>query len=124
MASEMYVDTIAASDGTSPATLTKQSAPKGFVQFNAIGTLAVNNSFNISSVTDSATGKHVNNFTNAFSDANFVSSAQQSDAGSNSNAQYIIAHDNTSSSVAFWNVYTGAYRDDGAVQGIFVGDLA
>ena len=30
MASEMYVDTIAASDGSSPATLTKQSAAKGW----------------------------------------------------------------------------------------------
>ncbi len=124
MTSVLNVDTIADKAGTGPVGLTKQIAPKGFVQFNGTSTLAVNNSFNISSVTDSATGKYVNNFTNAFSDANFVSSAQQSDAGSNSNAQYMIAHDNTSSSVTFWNVYSGAYQDDGAVQGIFVGDLA
>ena len=34
MASEMYVDTIAASDGTSPATLTKQQANKGHFSYN------------------------------------------------------------------------------------------
>jgi len=122
--STLKADTIVAADGSSPVTLTKQIAPKGYVQFNGTSTLTVNNSFNISSVTDSATGKYVNNFSNAFSDANFVSSAQPSDGGSNSYAQYLIAHNNTSTSVAFWNVHTASYQDDDAVQGIFVGDLA
>ena len=38
MASEMYVDTIAASDGTSPATLTKQEAAKSWVNLDGTGT--------------------------------------------------------------------------------------
>ena len=122
--STLKADTIVASDGSSPVTLTKQIAPKGYVQFNGKSTLTVNNSFNISSVTDFATGKYVINFTNGFSDANFASSAQESEGGSNSYAQYLIAHGNTSTSVVFWNVHTASYQDDDAVQGIFVGDLA
>ena len=122
--STLKADTIVASDGSSPVTLTKQIAPKGYVQFNGTSTLTVNNSFNISSVTDSATGKYVNNFTNGFSDANFVSSAQESTGGTNANAQYLTAHSNTTTSVAFWNVHSGSFQDDAAIQGIFVGDLA
>ena len=122
--STLKADTIVATDGTSPVTLTKQIAPKGYVQFNGTSTLTVNNSFNIGSVTDSATGKYVNNFTNAFSDANFASSAQESTGGTNANAQYINAKNNTTTAVEFWNVHSGAFQDDAAIQGIFVGDLA
>ena len=124
MTSILNVDEIAAKNGTDPVTLTKQIAPKGYVQFNGTSTLTVNNSFNIGSVTDSATGKYVNNFTNAFSDANFASSAQESTGGTNANAQYLTAHSNTTTSVSFWNVHSGSFQDDAAIQGIFVGDLA
>lgn len=68
MASEMYVDTIAASDGTSPATLTKQSAAKAFLDYNQ-STDVVNKSLNISSVTDSTTGDFTSSFVSSFDDA-------------------------------------------------------
>ena len=65
MASEMYVDTIAASDGTSPATLTKQSAAKCFLQFDQSDN-GVDGSLNVSSVTDNGVGDITNNFSSSF----------------------------------------------------------
>lgn len=52
--STLKADTIVASDGTSPVTLTKQSAAKSWTNYNQTGN-TVNGSFGISSVTD-ATG--------------------------------------------------------------------
>lgn len=75
MASEMYVDTIAASDGTSPATLTKQSAAKAWANFTNLTTFAVNGSFNCSSVTDLVVGAGDPQFTNNMNDANYSATA-------------------------------------------------
>ena len=70
MASEMYVDTIAASDGTSPATLTKQSAAKAWVNFNGTGTIVIIDSLNFTSLTDDGTGAYTATYTNDMSDDN------------------------------------------------------
>jgi len=67
--SDLRVNTISASDGTSPVTLTKQSAAKAWVNFNtAPSTPAIQGSFNISSLTDGAT-EVAFNLTSAMSDA-------------------------------------------------------
>jgi len=71
MASEMYVDTIAASDGTSPATLTKQSAAKQWLQYNQ-ETPAITGSFNVSSVSDDSTGNFTTSLTNSVSSTSDV----------------------------------------------------
>ena len=52
--STLKVDTLVAADGSSPATLTKQSAPKLWANFEQVGTHSIPNSFNISSITDNA----------------------------------------------------------------------
>ena len=57
--STLKADTIVASDGTSPVTLTKQSAAKAWANFNGTGTIAFRDSLNHSSLTDSGTGKYV-----------------------------------------------------------------
>jgi len=69
--SELRADTITASDGTSPVTLTKQSAAKAWVNFNGTGTIAIRESFNTSSLTDNGTGNYASNLTNSMSNANF-----------------------------------------------------
>ena len=66
--STLKADTIVASDGTSPATLTKQHAAKVWIQF-AMGTPTIQSSFNISSMTDTGTGDAAANITNAFGSA-------------------------------------------------------
>jgi len=70
MTSVLNVDTIAAKDGTSPVGLTKQEGVKSrFVYAQAVPT--VYGSFNISSVTDVATGSFTGNRTNAMSDTTY-----------------------------------------------------
>jgi len=73
--SELRADTITASDGTSPVTLTKQSAAKGWCTFDGTaGTPTFNDSFNGSSITDGGTGDQTMNLTNAMTDANYPAS--------------------------------------------------
>ena len=69
--SDLRVNTISASDGTSPVTLTKQSAAKAWVHIDGTGTVTIDGSFNVASVTDNGTGNYTVNFTNSMSDASY-----------------------------------------------------
>jgi hypothetical protein len=63
MTSVLNVDTIAAKDGTSPVVLTKQDTIKAWDHVSGDGT-TIDDSFNISSHTDSGTGQGYHVFTN------------------------------------------------------------
>jgi len=67
MTSVLNVDTIADKAGTGPVTLTKQSAAKSILHYNH-QTPVVRSSFNVSSITDDATGDFQINYTSSFSD--------------------------------------------------------
>ena len=68
--STIKADTIVASDGTSPVTLTKQSAAKAWVNFDADA--VINESFNGSSTIDDATGKFKYNLTSSLNSSTFA----------------------------------------------------
>ena len=69
--STLKADTIQ-STGGGAATLTRQRAAKAWINFNQTSTQAIRDSFNISSITDAATGQtNPIAFTNSMSDANF-----------------------------------------------------
>ena len=69
--STLKADTIQ-STGGGAATLTRQRAAKAWINFNQRSTQAIRDSFNISSITDAATGQTSPiAFTNSMSDANF-----------------------------------------------------
>jgi len=68
MTSVLNVDSIAAKDGTSPVELTKQSAAKAWINFEA-STPATRDSFNHSAITDNGTGNFTLNFSSAFASA-------------------------------------------------------
>ncbi len=69
--SELRADTITASDGTSPVTLTKQSAAKAFSVINLNSGNTIRKSLNLASITDIGSGTVESNFTNAFADADY-----------------------------------------------------
>ena len=75
--SELRADTITASDGTSPVTLTGQYAAKAWVNFNGTSTVAIRESGGVSSITDNGTGDYTVNFVTALSDANYAVSGSQ-----------------------------------------------
>ena len=66
--STLKADTIVASDGSSPVTLTKQEAVKHNMSYDAVST-TTRSSLNQSSLTDSSTGKFKSNLTNNFASA-------------------------------------------------------
>ena len=68
--STLKADTIQ-STGGGAATLTKQSAAKAWVNFNGTGTIAIRDSFSVSSLDDDATGRYSYNISTAMSDANY-----------------------------------------------------
>jgi len=70
--SELRTDTITASDGTSPVTLTKQSAAKAWVNINQTGTQAVRDSLNVSSISDIAAGRTQVTVSNAFANNTYL----------------------------------------------------
>tara|TARA_A100001515_G_C4519487_1_gene192911 strand:+ start:381 stop:755 length:375 start_codon:yes stop_codon:yes gene_type:complete len=49
-----------------------QGRAKAWVNFDGEGTVAINDSFNVASITDNGTGDYTLNFTNNMSNANYV----------------------------------------------------
>ena len=90
--SELKVDTITASDGTSPVTLTKQSAAKAWMNLNGTGTIAIRESFGVSSAADSNTGTYVLNMTNSMSDSDYVLHCPSNPAATNGSRRIGIAY--------------------------------
>jgi hypothetical protein len=69
--SELRADTITASDGTSPVTLTGQYAAKAWINFDGTGTVSIRESESIASLVDNGTGDYTINFSNAMTDVNY-----------------------------------------------------
>ena len=74
MTSVLNVDSIAAKDGTSPVTLTKQFAAKMWADIDMTGTATLDASGNVASITDNGTGDVTTNFVSSMSNANYACS--------------------------------------------------
>ena len=116
--STLKADTIVASDGSSPVTLTKQSAAKAFVNFDGIGTASITKSLNYSSITDNSVGNYTFAFVNSFSDADYieVSGGGQDDSTANNLILLVGAYRGTSPTTSQLRIQTsyiasGAYTD-------------
>ena len=84
--STIKADTLVASDGTSPATLTKQSAAKATVYIAANGASSAS-SLNISSIDDDGTGDRGVNLTSSMSNSTYVVLFGADDAASSSSSR-------------------------------------
>jgi len=71
--STLKLDPIASRDGTESTDVTNviNGSAKAWVNFNGTGTVAIRDSFNVSSITDNSTGNYTVTFTNALSNANY-----------------------------------------------------
>ena len=78
MAGTLTISTL--SDGTNSTSSTNciQGSAKAWVNFNGTGTVAIRDSYNVSSITDNGTGRYQVNFTNAMSNANYGASVSVS----------------------------------------------
>jgi hypothetical protein len=133
--SELRADTITASDGTSPVTLTKQSAAKAWYNLNATATPALRDSFNISTITDEGTGRYEGNFTSAMGNANYVATGSNSVKGNDANSFEMVL--TTGDEADTYGLHSTAairsnsyasnaadYRDPTNIQLVVHGDLA
>jgi hypothetical protein len=69
--SEIRATTISDAAGTGPATLTGQYAAKAWVNFDGTGTVAIRESGNVSSITDTGSGAYTVTFSNSITDVNY-----------------------------------------------------
>ena len=123
--STIKVDTLVAADGSSAVTLTKQSAAKAWV--NYVGSSgASNQSFNIASTTDVATGQTQPNYTNNFDAANYVVTCGGNRNGTSAGDSQAMAYFNAlTGSVTFTTVtLSAAFSDFSSAGGSAHGDLA
>ena len=107
--SELRADTITASDGTSPVTLTKQSAAKFFADTSADGG-TINKSLNLSSLGDTAAGQQTMNYSSSFDAAAYSFLASQ---GTGNNHTVRIETKGASSQlVRVYDVSSGSNEED------------
>lgn len=121
--STLKADTIVAADGTSPVTLTKQSAAKAWVRYDGAATSTITSSFNFSSVTDNATTGDVTfAFANSMADADYLGGAGN-DATSTSTGVKPVAYTASTIRVATTLYNAAAYDSSDCCFTVF-GDLA
>jgi hypothetical protein len=100
-------DTLSTLDGSRsvPVNTVAQGSAKAWVNFNGTGTVAIRASFNVSSITDDATGNYTVNLTTAMPDTNYatVVTAGNSVGDGTGNAIYALGNAITTSTV---NVHT------------------
>jgi hypothetical protein len=121
--SEIRATTISDAAGTGPITLTGQSAAKAWVNFNQAGTDTINNSFNVSSLTDSGTGLTYINFSSAMAYAGFSLSHSTIVDSNYVNAE-VTNYPITASQAYFISVENGFGYDKTYASCIAHGDLA
>ena len=125
--SELRADTITASDGTSPVTLTKQSAAKAWADFSLSGSHSISASLNFSSITDNATGKTTLALASSMSSANYAGSGSTFRASSSSaySTSVTLGDAKSSSSIPLFIMYTTHFNDSPSNNHWIVqGDLA
>jgi hypothetical protein len=71
MAGQLTIDTLKASSGVLATQNGMTGIAKAWVNFNGTGTVAIRDSFNVSSITDNGAGDYTVNFTTAMANANY-----------------------------------------------------
>ena len=124
MTSVLNVDTIAAKDGTSAATLTKQSAAKFFFSFRPDSSNTINASFNHSSLTDNGTGDFTCAFTNSFTGTAAYSLSGSVYDGGTTTVSGVMSDTPAAGSIRFSTASTSAFVDRAYTNATIHGDLA
>jgi len=127
--STLKADTIQSTSGGA-ATLTKQSAAKAWVNFNGTGTLAIDDSFNMSSVTDGGTGSYTPVATNSMSNTDYAFSISGREESGGYGGFFGMNDSDNQTASGFTircrkgSVDTGTGDDRALVTAVYFGDLA
>jgi len=134
MASELKVDkftgvTTAGSidvtgEGNSTTTNLQQGLAKAWIRFNGTSTVAINDSFNMASLTDLDTGYYQTNYTNSFNSANTsITISSNRDSSSNRLTQHFLDSATTNNLVYLVNKDNSTADSDRVAETVH-GDLA
>ena len=126
--STIKVDTVQ-SRGGGAVTLTNQHAAKVWVNFNGTGTIATRDSFNVSSLSDTATGEHEVTLSNALTDTNYATSNASAGGNPLTSSNYNRVMESVGSATNKLDCITyapnnGAIVDISHIQIVAHGDLA
>lgn len=124
--STLKADTIQ-STGGGAATLTKQSAAKAWANIDETGTASIRDSFNVSGITDHATGDFSHAFSSAFANVNHASSAASNATlaeNYNRNTSFLESLSASSIRHKSSSANDNGVEDQEAVMVITFGDLA
>jgi hypothetical protein len=97
MAGALTVDTLNSSTGVLATQNGMTGVAKAWVNFNGTGTIAIRDSFNVSSITDNGTGRYAINFTTAMPNANYGASVSVSSMPAVSDANLVSTDCNNTS---------------------------
>lgn len=125
--STLRANTISDAAGTGPVTLTGQRAAKVWSKFNGTGTLTINDSFNVTSVTDGGTGDYDPQYTNNMATADYCSQVNSSinATGTTSRGNTSESRDYAVGSIQLWAMdAAGTPTDAAVVNHVVHGDLA
>ena len=107
-----------------------QFTAKAWTQFTGTGTVAIDGSHNVSSITDVATGKYIVNFSNNMANANYAmftasnGHANGDSSWDNMDRNSYAIYDQTTSgfSMAGYVQASGSYRDSSLICALVFGD--
>ena len=130
MAGKIVADTLEHSTAGSVTTqYVVNGSAKAWSNFNGTGTIALRDSFNISSLTDNATGRHTTSYTNSLNNADYsLSGAGSKDVGE-STSKFLIFDDDDTLTSSSTPIRIIQRSDDGEKDQTYVfttiqGDLA
>ena len=131
MASELRVNTLkdAAGNNSIATSFVANGSAKGWVNFNGVGTIAIRDSFSVSSIDDDGTGLYSYNLSSAMSNANYnLNSNASRNAGTSgidtTNRSASTTPENTSSVLLGARNLSNAAVDVEQMHGNIHGDLA
>jgi len=112
--STVQADTLAERDGSEsvPVDTVIHGSAKAWVNFNGTGTVAINGSFNVSSITDIGTGQYRANFTDPMPDTNYcVSTSSRLDSANYNGNEGISTLTTTYATIIYSSASAYADRD-------------
>lgn len=119
--SEIRAATISNAAGTGPTDLTGQWASKSWINWNGTGTVAIQQSNNVASLTDGGTGDYYVNFANVMSATGYATPASHNNGGAGAISRILAQL--TANFRSFNNVTAGAVDVDTLTVAV-MGELA
>jgi len=127
MASELRVNTLkdAAGNNSIATSFVANGSAKAWVNFNGTGTVAIRDSFSVSSITDSGTGNYDINLASAMANANYANSGMSADLAAGAYVSYEGPATMTTAKIDIYIFTSGsAIIDNNLITVNFHGDLA